>query len=127
MVVGSSEDAQVVAGSDSSRVLRSSVSDSGAVAGDSSLLDIVASSGTSEETILTNDCVDAGSWALEEIEEGTTVEVGLHEVDVEFGALGLGSWEEGAENLSLEALGNHVLDLNLGVECVDGVPGLSER
>jgi len=127
VVVGSSKDAQVVAGGDSSRVLRSSISDGGAVAGDGSLLDIVTSSGTSEEAILTNDCVNVGSWALEEIEEGAAVEVGLHEVDVEFGALGLGSWEEGAENLSLEALGDHILELNLGVESVDGVPGLSER
>jgi len=65
VIVGRSEDAQVVAGSDSSSVFKSTVSDRGAVVGDGSLLDIVAGRRTSEKPILANDGVDIGGWALE--------------------------------------------------------------
>lgn len=126
VVVRGSEDAQVVSGGDGSAVLGSSVADSSAVAGDSSLLDIVASRGTSEETLVADDSVDVGLGALEEVEESTAVETGLLEVEVELSTLGSGGGEEVEETLELEALGEGVVDLNLGVQGVGGVPGLGQ-
>jgi hypothetical protein len=53
------------------------------------------------------------------------VEVGLFEEQVDLGAFCLGSWEEGAENLSPEAFRNVVIELNFGIEGVGVVPGIS--
>ncbi len=127
VVVCSREDAQVVGRGDGSSVLRSRVSDSSRVVCDSRLLDIITSRGTSQEAILTNNSIDVGGRALQEIEEGTAVEVGLFEVQVELRAVGLGSREEGTQELGLETLSNGVIELNLGVKCVDGVPRLCNR
>ena len=54
------------------------------------------------------------------------MEVGLLEVQVELGTLSLRGGEEGEETLGLEALGEGILDLDLGVKGVGGVPGLGE-
>ncbi len=126
MVVGSGEDGQVVGGNDGSSVKWLLVSESEGVASDGGLLDVVTSLGTDEETIVANDGIEVGGWALEEIEESAGVEVWLLEVEVELDALGLGGWEEGAENLSLESLGDGVVELELGLKCVGGVPGLGD-
>ena len=126
MVVRSGENAEVVRSGDGSAVLRSSVADSGAVGGQSSLVGIVASGSTSEETLVADNSIDIGDGALEEVEEGTAVETGLLEVEVELGTLSGGGREEVEETLKLEALGKRVGDLNLGVEGVGGVPGLGE-
>ena len=122
VVIRSSEDAQVAGGGDGSGVVWSGISNGGSVAGDGSLLDIITGGSTDEETILTDDGVNVGSWALEEIEESAAVEVGLLEVEVELCALGGGGREEVAQDLGLEALGDGIVELNLGVESVDGVP-----
>lgn len=106
MVVRSRENTQVAGSEDSGAPLRSSVSDGSGVTGDSRLLDIVASLSTDKETIVTEDGIDVGSWALEEVEESATVEVWLLEVQVNLGPLGLGAWEEGTDGLSLETLGD---------------------
>jgi len=127
VVVGSREDAQVIGSSNGSSVLRSNVSDSSRVAGDSSLLDIVTSRGTCQEAVLTDHSIDVGGWALEEVEESTAVEVGLLEVQVELCALVLAGREERAQDLGLESLGDRVVELNLGVESIDSVPCLGER
>lgn len=122
MVVCGREDAQVVGTSDGSSVERSGVSNGGRVVGDGSLLDIIASGSTSQETILSDDSVDVGGGTLEKIEEGTAVEVGLLEEEVELCALGLGSRKEGPQDLRLQTLSNGVIELDLGVQRVDCVP-----
>lgn len=126
VVVRSGKGAQVVSGGDGSAVLRSDVADSGAVAGQGSPVDIIASAGTGEETLVADDGIDVGGGAPEEVEEGTAVEAGLLEEQVELGTLGGGGGEEVEETLELEALGEGVVDLNLGVEGVGGVPGLGQ-
>jgi hypothetical protein len=126
VVVRSSEDAKVVRGGDSSAVLGSGVADGGAVGGQSSLVNVVASAGTSEEALVADDSVDIGGGALQEVEEGAAVETGLLEVQVELGTLTSRGGEVVEETLELEALGEGVVDLNLGVEGVGGVPGLGE-
>lgn len=126
MVVGSGEDAQVVGGGDGGAVLGGDVADGGAVAGQGGLVDIVAGAGTGQEALVADDGVDVGGGALEEVEEGAAVEAGLLEEQVELGALGGGGGQEVEETLELEALGEGVADLNLGVEGVGGVPGLGQ-
>lgn len=126
MVVCSGEDAQVVGSSDGSNVLRSRVPDGGRVVDDGCLLDIIASRSTSQETILSDDSIDIGGRALQKIEEGTAVKVGLLEVEVELCALCLGSGEEGAQELGLQALRNGVIELDLRVKSVDSVPALRD-
>lgn len=127
MVVCGREDAQVVGGCDGGGVYWGGISDGGAVVGNGGLLDIISSGGTSEETILADDGINVRSWALEQVEEGTAVEVGLLEVQVELGTLCVLLWEEGAQELSLEALGDGILKLDLGIEGICGVPCLGER
>lgn len=126
MVVRGGEDAQVVGGDDGGGVEGLLVANTEGVLGDGGLLDVVAGLGTDEETIVADDGVEVGGWALQEVEEGTGVEVGLLEVQVELDALGLGGGEEVAENLSLEALGDVVVQLDLGLEGVGSVPGLGD-
>ena len=50
------------------------------------------------------------------------MEVGLLEVQVDLGTFCGGGWEEVAQDLGLEALGDAIVELELGVEGVDGVP-----
>jgi hypothetical protein len=126
VVVGSGEDAQVVGGGDGGAVLGGDVADGGAVAGQGSLVDIIAGAGTGQEALVADDGVDVGGGALEEVEEGAAVEAGLLEEQVELGALGGGGGQEVEETLELEALGEGVADLNLRVEGVGGVPGLGQ-
>lgn len=126
VVVRGSEDGEVVGGGDGSAVLRSSVADGGAVGSDGSLVHVVTSAGTGEETLVADNGIDVGGGALEEVEEGTAMEVGLLEVEVELGATGSGSGEEAEETLELEAAGKVVGELELGVESVGGVPSLGE-
>lgn len=126
VVVGSGEDAQVVGGGDGGAVLGGDVADGGAVAGQGGLVDIIAGAGTGEEALVADDGIDVGGGALEEVEEGSAVEAGLLEEQVELGALGGGGGQEVEEALELEALGQGVADLDLGVEGVGRVPGLGQ-
>ena len=122
MVISSRENAQVVGSGDGSSVEGVGVSDGSRVVGDRSLLDIITSAGTGKEAILTNNGVDVGSRTLEQVEEGSAVEVGLLEMQVELCAFGLSGREERAQDLGLETLGDGVIQLNLGVKSVDGAP-----
>jgi hypothetical protein len=126
VIVAGREDAQVVSGGDGSGVGGGLEADSGAVAGDLGLLDVISSGSTSEETLVADDGVDAGGGALEEVEEGTAVEAGLLEVEVELGATSLGGGQKAEDTLELQALGEVVGELNLGLKRAGGVPRLGE-
>jgi hypothetical protein len=126
VVVAGSEDRQVVAGSDSSRVLGKAVANGRRVLGDGGLLNIIATLGTDQETLMAQDNVQVGSRSLQEVEESTSVQVGLLEVQVELSTLGLGAGQVLSEDLSLQALGNVVVQLELGVEGIGSSPGLGE-
>ena len=104
VVVRSGENAQVAVSSDGSAVLSSVVSDGSGVLGDSCLLDIVTSLGTGEETIMADNGVNVSSWALKEVEESTSVEVWLLEVEVDLGTLGLGAWKKPPRSSALRPL-----------------------
>jgi len=125
--VRSSKDAQVVGSGDSGTVVSSLVADGSRVFSDGSLVDIVTELTASHEALVTDDSVDGGSWALDEIEECACVEMGLLIVQVELGALCSGVWEEATEKLSFETLGGEeVFEFDLGVERVGGGPALGQ-
>lgn len=126
VVVAGGEERQVVAGSDGSGVLGNAVANGSGVLGNSGLVDVVATLGADEESLVAENSVEVGGRAVQEVEEGTSVQVGLLEVEVELGALGLLSGLVLSENLSLEALGNVVVKLELGVESVGSGPRLGE-
>lgn len=126
MVVASREESQVVASRDGSRVLRNAVANSSGVLGDGSLLDIVATLGTNKEALVAKDGVEVGGGAAQEVEEGTGVHIRLLEVEVELGALGALSREVLSEDLSLETLGNVVVEFEFGVESVGSAPSLGK-
>lgn len=126
VVVASREEGQVVAGSDGSSVLSDAVADSSGVLGDSGLVDIVATLSTDEEALVAENSVEVSGGAVQQVEEGAGVHVGLLEVQVQLGALGLLGGQVLRQDLSLEALGNVVVQLQLGVESVGGGPRLGE-
>lgn len=126
MVVRGGEDAALVGGGDGRSPGGLLVADGSSEGGDASLLDIVAGRGTGEEALVANDGVNVGGGALKQVGEGAEVELGLLEVDVDLGALLLALGEEGEGTLKLEALGEVVGGLDLGLEGVQGVPRLSD-
>lgn len=126
MVVAGGENAQVVAGGDGGGVLGNTVANGSGVLGDGSLLDVVATLSTNDEALVAENSVEVGGGAAEEVEESTSVQVGLLEVEVELGTLGLLGGEVLGEDLSLETLGDVVVELELGVEGVGGGPSLGE-
>ena len=126
MVVAGGEKGQVVAGSDGSGVLGNAVADGSGVLGDGGLVDVVTTLSTDEEALVAENGVEVGGGAVQEIEEGTGVQVGLLEVKVELSTLGLLSGLVLGQDLSLEALGDVVVELELGVESVGGGPSLGE-
>ena len=126
MVVCSREHAESVGRNDRRSVCRSRVSDSSRGACDSCLCDIVANRPTNQEAILTNNKIDVGGRTLDDIEESTAMEVGLLEVEVCLCAIGFGGREEVAQELSLQTLGNGVIELELGIKNVGSVPRLSD-
>lgn len=126
MVVAGGENAQVVAGGDGGSVLGNAVANGSGVLGDGSLLDVVATLSTDDEALVAENSVEVGGGAAEEVEESTSVQVGLLEVEVELGTLGLLGGEVLGEDLSLETLGDVVVELELGVEGVGSGPSLGE-
>lgn len=126
VVVAGREQGEVVASGDGSRVLGKAVTNGSRVLSDSSLLHIVATLSTNQEALVTKDDVQVGSRSLEKVEEGTSVQVRLLEVQVQLSTLGLGAWQVLREDLGLETLGNVVVQLKLGVESISGGPSLGE-
>lgn len=126
VVVGSGEDAALVGGSDGGSVGGLGETDGGGEGGDLGVLGVKSGRSTSEETLVADNGVNVGERALEHIEEATEVELGLLEVQVELGALLLRLRQEGEGTLELQALGEVVGGLDLGVEGVEGVPRLGE-
>ena len=129
LVVASSDNAQVLHTDEGGRERWVLVAEGGAVAGDSSLLDVVTSLGTSDETLVAddsvNDGVDVATGAA--VEESASVEVGLLESDVQL--LGALAWNIGVEEvleLKLDWLVQEVCELNLGVEQSGGGPTLGD-
>lgn len=128
LVVGGGEDAQGVGGGDGSVVQRGGVTDSGAVLGDGSLLDVVANLTTNNEALVGNDGIGKGTDGTggRVVSEDAAVEVRLLEVEVDLLALVAGSGAEVGKDLGLQAGGEGVVELDLSSEDIGGVPGLGD-
>jgi len=126
VVVRGSEDAEVVGGSDSSGVLRDTVSNGGRVLSDLSPVNIVANFSTSEEAVVANNSITVKRRSLQQVEESAGVEEGLAEVEVELSTLAFAGGEELGEDFSLKPVGNGVVKLDLGVQSVEGGPCLGQ-
>lgn len=124
MVVRGGEDAALVGGSDGGSPGRLSEANGGGKGGDASLLNVVASGSTGEEALVADNGIDVGGGALEQVGEGAEVELGLLEVHVDLGTGLLALRQEGEGTLELQALGDVVGGLDLGLEGVQGVPCL---
>ena len=95
------------------------VTNGGGVAGDGSLLDIVTSLGTGDETLVTDNSVDQGvdTAASGAVKEGTGVHLVLLEGEVDLlGTLVWGIWVEKVLELDLDWLVEEVGKLDLGVK-----------
>ena len=126
VVVRGREDLERVVGVESKGVLGGGVAGSGGEAGDVSTTDIVGDISSERETIATDNDITGEGRALEKVEVGTGVEAELLVLDTNLGVLLALRGEETSNNVQLQALGDLVLDLNLGGEEVAGGPGLSD-
>lgn len=126
VVVRGGEDAALVGRSDGGSPRGRLKTKGSGVGGDAALLDVVAGRATSDVALVPNDGIDVGSGALEQVAEGAEVEVGLLIVRIELGALLLALGQEGEGALDLEALGDVVGGLDLGLERVQRVPRLGD-
>ena len=105
MVVACGEDAQIVGGLDRSCVRAGAVASCDSVLCDRGLIDIVATFCTNEETLVAERHVDGGDRAaLEEVDEGADVDVGLLVVQIELAAVRALGWHVVGEDLGLQAL-----------------------
>jgi len=126
VVVTGREDTKVVGGLDGGGVLGEAVADRGRVLGHGGFLHVVAGLSADEEAFVAEDGVDVGGGALEEVEEGAEVEVGLLVVEVYLAAVGLFGGEVIGEHFGSEAFGELVFEFDFGVQRVGGCPGLGE-
>lgn len=122
MIIACGEDAQVVGGLDGRGVLRQTVADGGGVFGHGGFLNIVASLGADEKSLVAKHGVDVGGWAFEEVEEGAEVEVGLLVIQVQFATIGLFCGQIVGQDFGSEASGELVFKLDLGIERIGSGP-----
>lgn len=105
-------------------VLGGRKADGTGVTGNGTRGDVVGGLGTDEEAITADDSVGGESGALEEVDGGAGVERGLLVDGSDNGRLLRLGGVQGGRNVELEALGDLVLELELGAEQVGGGPGL---
>lgn len=126
VVVRGREDLERVVGVQGDRVLGGGVASGGGEAGDVGLGDIVGDITTNQEAITANNGITGEGGALEEIQVGARVEAELLVLDADLGVLLAIGGQETASDVELEALGDLVLELNLGGEEVASGPRLGD-
>lgn len=126
MVVRCREDGEVGETVEGDGVGRGGVAEAEGVAGDGAGRDRVGRLGTEEEAVAADDGVGGEGRSLEDVEEGPGVDARLAVDGGDVGRLALGRGEEVTLDVELEALGDLVLELDLGLQDVRGGPGLGE-
>ena len=126
VVIARGEDAQVVRGGDGSGVERGAVSKRSTIFRDCGLLHIVSDLTTGEVAFVSENGIEGGGGALEGVDEGAEIDVGLLVEEVEFAAVVLVFGQEGRGDLGFETLDNVVLELELCVEDVGGGPSFGK-
>ena len=130
LVVACGDESQVLGADNAGDVARGLVAETKRVAGDSSLLDIVASLTTDEETVRAGDNVDDGidvALGGAVVDECAGVDVGVLEsgVDLLRGRALLG-WVPEVLKINLDAWSDNIGELNFAVEKRRGRPCLSD-
>ena len=126
VVVGRSEDVQVVETVEGDGVLRGRVADGGSVSADLAVLNRVRSLSTGEQAVLADDAVEGEGRALEDVEEGAAVEAWLLVDGACERRLTAALREKRGLDVELQALCDVVLQLELGLEDVGRGPRLGE-
>lgn len=126
VVVGSREDREVGETVEGDGVGRGGVAEAEGVAGDGAGRDRVGRLGTEQEAVAADDGVGGEGRALEDVEEGPGVDARLAVDGGDVGRLALGGGEEVTLDVELEALGDLVLEFDLGLEDVRSGPGLGQ-
>ena len=124
MVIARGEDAQVVRRRNSCSIASLAVAGREAVFRHGCFLDIIPTFRADQESFVAEGQVNGRDRALEEVDEGADVDVGLLVVEVELSTVGALCWQVVGEDLSFEAFGQVVFELELGVEAVGGGPCL---
>lgn len=125
MVVRGAEGGEVSETVEGNGVLWGREADGTGVSGDSAGLDVIRGLGTDKEAVPADDGVGGEGWALEEVYGSPGVEGGLLVDGGEDSRLAALGWVERGSKVELEALGDKVLELNLGSKDVGGGPGLA--
>ncbi|GAO49076.1 hypothetical protein G7K_3235-t1 [Saitoella complicata NRRL Y-17804] len=126
VVVRSLEDGEVVQSLDTDGVVDGGVTGTGSVAGDTARLDVVTDLSTSQETIVANNGISLEGRTLEDVNVGATVESGLLVGSEKLSGAGTSLRLEGSKGIDLEALGDVVVELDLGGQEVGGGPALGK-
>jgi len=124
VVVAGAEGGEVSETVEGDGVFRGGEANGTGVSGDSTGGDVVRGFGTDKETVPTDNSVGSEGWALEEVDSGTGVEGRLLVDGSENGRLARLGRVQGGSEVELEALGDKVVELDLGSENVGGGPGL---
>jgi hypothetical protein len=124
VVIARGEDAQVVRRRNSRSIASLAVAGREAVFRHGCFLDIIPTFHADQESFVAEGQVNGRDRALEEVDEGADVDVGLLVVEVELSAVGALCWHVVGEDLSFEAFGQIVFELELGVKAVGGSPCL---
>lgn len=124
MVIARREDAQVVRRRNGCRIASLAVAGREAVFRHGCFLDIIPTFRADQESFVAEGQVYGRDRALEEVDEGADVDVGLLVVEVELSAVGALCGHVVGEDLSFEAFGQVVFELELGIEAVGGGPCL---
>jgi len=125
VVVRSGIVAQVVGGMNSNTIFSSGITDSSVVTTNLAIQNVVGNFGTSEETLLTENRVNA-EVGLEDIKSGNSVDIGLLVGSVDLGSLLVDRGEERGQEFELKTLGKVVLEFDLSVKMVGGSPSFGE-
>lgn len=126
VVVRCGEDLERVVGMESNRVLGSGVASNSGKAGDVGTGKVIGDLTSSNETLTADNNIGGDGGALEDIQVGARVDTELLVQNTDLGALLALMGVETSCDIQLQALGNLVLDLNLGGEVVVGGPGLGD-
>lgn len=126
MVVTGRESAQVAQSVKSDVVFRRAVSQGGCVTRNLALSNVVRGFTTNEETVASEDRVSSEGGTFEEVDKGATVSTRLLISGAKDSRLGAFVGVKTSVEFEFQALGDLVLELDVGAEEISGGPGLSE-
>jgi len=126
MVIRGREGLEIVMSLDGSGVLRLGVSDCSSILCQLAIHDIISNVSSEEESLVGGDGISSEGRSLEQVEEGPRMERLLSIVQSDLGILIRQAGQERRAKLQLDAPGNLIVELDLGVERIGGGPALGQ-